>query len=315
MTMTADRRTVAAFMLVIAAASGLCAPAAAVVDSVREKIQLQQHWFDDGPVRQPPRGGRKSGDLTGLRTWHSQQPMLYHMHREVLPMLHQRQSSSRPLRILELGAGCGLLGIGLAALGEHVCLTDPAIPVNFEDVDENGERSSLDWLRDNVELNHELCGGRACARALAWGDADHEAALLEELRRPPAAAAASAGEAGNGPADGDGGWLAGGGPFDVVLGSDLLYNPDGYEALLHTLRTFCAAPAAGSGSGDEAPGDQQSVDQQPPSTLGLLVYPPRLPGEARFFAAAEEHFEVATRDIEVGDGRPKIVVAELTPRT
>lgn len=55
-------------------------------------------------------------------------------------------------------AGCGLVGIVLAALGAHVTLTDL--------------ESVLPMLRENMELNREAivrAGGSAECTTLAWG--------------------------------------------------------------------------------------------------------------------------------------------------
>ena len=231
--------------------------------ALRESIRLRQHFFDD-PVRQPLRKGPRIADLTGLKLWSSAKPMLHHMESDVLPALRGALASPRPLRVLELGSGCGFLGIGLAALGETVVLTDPAIPVNFEHEEEDGARSSLDWLQSNIDLNRELVGERAVARQLAWGDPQHEAAIRREW----------SGEDG----------------FDLIVGSDLLYNPDEYEGLLHTLRAFCAA------------------DRHPPA---LLVYPPRHPGEQRFFDSASHDFRLRRRTIQGRAGENGASLVEL----
>ena len=230
-------------------------------------INLRQHFFDN-PVRQPRRGQRVA-DLTGLKLWSSAKPLLHHMELVVLPRLRSALATPRPLRVLELGSGCGYLGIGIAALGEEVVLTNPAIPVNFEEEEEEGARTTLDWLQGNIDLNLELVGARALARRLAWGNEDDEMAIKHEWCREDTS----------------------GSGFDVIVGSDLLYNPDEYDGLLHTLRTFCyrGAPA-------------------------LLAYPPRHPGEQRFFAAASEDFHVGLRTFGHDDESGARSLAELTPR-
>jgi hypothetical protein len=103
--------------------------------------------------------------------------------------------------------------------------------------------------------------------------------------------------------------------FDLVVGSDLLYNPDAYPgwllfhflspsecncssssclaALLRTLITLCPPPPA-------------------PPTLVVLAYPLRLSAEARFIASLRAHFEVSVRQLEVEGGR--MMVAECRPK-
>ena len=56
------------------------------------------------------------------------------------PSLRKRQArrgqpSSAPLQVLELGAGVGALGLGIAALGNaRVVMTDPNVAVNLSEV-------------------------------------------------------------------------------------------------------------------------------------------------------------------------------------
>lgn len=139
-----------------------------------------------------------------------------------------------PLRVLELGSGCGLLGIGLAATCEdvEVVVTDPALGVNFTDL-ESG--STLDWLRANVELNRDAVGSRCSAAKLEWGN-DEDIEKLLDTYTPF-------------------------GGFDLLVGSDLLYDPDRYAALHATISAFGART--------------------------ILGYPTRHGSEKRFFNSAE----------------------------
>jgi ribosomal protein L11 methylase PrmA len=61
------------------------------------------------------------------------------------------------IKVLELGSGTGVLGIGIASLGCNVVLTDPALDMNLtEDVSSN----TLEHLRKNLEQNKSITGDR-----------------------------------------------------------------------------------------------------------------------------------------------------------
>ena len=151
-------------------------------------------------LSRPAIDGVVGADVTGLRLWPSAVPLASHLHESVLPALRAR--ADRPLRILELGAGRGLVGLAISALNarEEIVLTDDG--GSF--VTEGGvPRSAVDVLRANIALNG-AGARRASAAALRWGDE----AELARLQRPT---------------------------FDVCVGSDLLYDPSSYVELLRTL--------------------------------------------------------------------------------
>ena len=87
--------------------------------------------------------------------------MLTHFSDVVLPMLLKNRrlklDDVNEIKVLELGSGTGILGIGIASLGCSVVLTDPALDMNL-----SGEHSSntIEHLRKNVERNMELTGDR-----------------------------------------------------------------------------------------------------------------------------------------------------------
>ena len=61
------------------------------------------------------------------------------------------------IKILELGSGTGLLGIGMASLGCKVILTDPALDMNLS---EQLSSNTMEHLRKNVEQNKDITGNR-----------------------------------------------------------------------------------------------------------------------------------------------------------
>ncbi|CAI9090569.1 OLC1v1025371C1 [Oldenlandia corymbosa var. corymbosa] len=84
-----------------------------------------------------------------------------------LSKLFETKDGNRPLRILELGSGTGLVGIAAAAvLGANVTVTDlPRVIPN---------------LRFNIEANSEILkinGGEVIPAALSWGETGHMEAL------------------------------------------------------------------------------------------------------------------------------------------
>ena len=64
----------------------------------------------------------RRADLTGLRLWPISLKLLQEYEEHVLPRLREQRAQcgrpSAPLRVLELGAGVGALGLGVAALGD-----------------------------------------------------------------------------------------------------------------------------------------------------------------------------------------------------
>ena len=92
----------------------------------------------------------------------------------MLPPLRERKGC-RPISVLELGSGCGLVGLAVAALGNHVLLTDPALDVNLTE-DESG--NTLLRLQDNFQRNRPVLAGRARAAKLVWGDERDMAAVI-----------------------------------------------------------------------------------------------------------------------------------------
>ena len=110
--------------------------------------------------------------------------------------LQAQASPPRRLRCLEVGAGCGLLGLLVAHLGCDVLITE--------------QPSAMANLRANVAANPATSvGGTAAAAQLSWTD-DAEVAAA-----------------------------AGRGPWDLLLGTDIVYSLELVDPLLRTLHA-CA---------------------------------------------------------------------------
>jgi predicted nicotinamide N-methyase len=72
---------------------------------------------------------------------------------------------------LELGAGAGVVGIAVAALGGKCLMTDRAVASdnNTQDHQVRSEEI-LTNLQENIRLNAELVADRAGVAALEWGN-------------------------------------------------------------------------------------------------------------------------------------------------
>eukprot|EP01105_Mastigella_eilhardi_P028931 TRINITY_DN98_c1_g2_i2.p1 TRINITY_DN98_c1_g2~~TRINITY_DN98_c1_g2_i2.p1 ORF type:complete len:231 (-),score=75.40 TRINITY_DN98_c1_g2_i2:47-739(-) len=117
----------------------------------------------------------------------------------------------RGKRVLELGAGTGLVGLVVSLLGaKSVMITD--------------QPQMLELIRDNVQRNH---GHNVTVRTLDWSATS--AALAEERLQQAQPQAAplhtTAGELSD--------FVV---PFDVVLASDVICFCYGYEDLVRTLK-------------------------------------------------------------------------------
>jgi len=210
--------------------------------SLGEKtIHIRQHFFDK-PIPQP-RSGPRRADLTGMKIWPVSLRLLNKLcdasdDRLGVDALLRHRGGEGPLRVLELGSGVGLLGIGLATRRSDVSvlLTDPGVAVHFED----GASNTMEWLSANVAANRDGSGGRASSQQLLWGCDEH----IEAIRRL--------------------------GPFDLILGSDLLYDPDQYAALRATLDALLVSP----------------------NSTAILGFTSRMGTETRFLDLAAQRFSV-----------------------
>ena len=84
------------------------------------------------------------------------------MQNEILPSTKQKIPDiglgNRPVRVLELGSGTGILGLCVASLGDvQVLLTDPALNVNLSETESS---NTINQLQANLERNREVVGQR-----------------------------------------------------------------------------------------------------------------------------------------------------------
>ena len=113
-----------------------------------------------------------------------------------------------------------------------------------------------------MEENSAALGDRAQVAPLLWGNEQHMANIE----------AAHA-------------------PFDLVVGSELLYDPDHYPTLTATLQRFSGA-----------------------RTLAVLGFSRRHGGEARFLRAAERAFHVRTCSFPAEPPGPRWAITQLLPK-
>ena len=81
------------------------------------------------------------------------------MHENVFSSRHQDtlETVFKPLKVLELGSGTGVLGLCVAGLGCKVVLTDPSIDLNLS---EEQPSNTITLLKENLKLNKSAIGER-----------------------------------------------------------------------------------------------------------------------------------------------------------
>jgi hypothetical protein len=215
--------------------------------------------FDGSPniefkIRQqftaPPGGIDTSIDSTGRFVWSTTVCLLERIQRDML-YTEEGAAASQPerLQVLELGSGCGLLGMGLAATGlVDVVLTD--------------HPHAMEWLSSNVELNRDIVREHARVAPLEWANDQHAMQLEAQLTRP----------------------------FDLIVGSDILYDHATHANLVETMRRFA----------------------QPANAAPIYLAYPKRSDEDPFLEAAREHFHVQVEPLDVNGSSGKHSLAILS---
>eukprot|EP00980_Cylindrotheca_fusiformis_P005592 scaffold1184_cov132-Cylindrotheca_fusiformis.AAC.13 len=144
---------------------------------------------------------------TGLTLWKASeylcQYLVRHRHDEHLDLSLQMEKSNNRRRILELGAGLGLVGIlahRISSEKSHVVLTD-------------GDTEALPYLRDNVDKNKSAQKGGITCNQLIWGR-QTSSDFLKQHREEK---------------------------FDVILASDIIYSPVIIQPLWETIQALLDA--------------------------------------------------------------------------
>lgn len=227
-------------------------------------LEIQQQFM-------APPGGATT-DSTGRHIWPTAKPLLQYMLN--MPQEVATSSASPSKTVLELGSGCGYLGMGLAlatmsakyaAPGYHVVMTD----------------HSVEWLQQNLEHNREALMrdsdsgtgqpqylSNVESHKLQWGNQQEMKSIFETSRIF------------NHQENGDGTYKPK--QFDYIVGSDLLYNPASQEPLIATLKFFSSV----------------SLTTNAGAPIILLAYPKRQSDEERFVLLAENNgFSVQTEPL------------------
>ena len=209
-----------------------------IVMNGQVSIYIIEMDFGERHVKQPRRSDKflKVADNTGNTVWPSARPFFLYLteaNRDLLFKPHSSSKTNTLPRILELGSGTGVLGFALATLGCEVVLTDPGLDVNLTDEDSlsHVQVNTLDVLKESAEVNRKLFTTpselnpkgipfHTAVRKLAWGSEQDIQAIQREF----------------GVLDiGSESWSLRSG-FDVIVGSDILYDPHKFPYLLKTLR-------------------------------------------------------------------------------
>lgn len=230
------------------------------------------------------------GPSTGFSVWLGSRVLLDFMETR---LKHSRKATRPCPRVLELGAGCGLPGMGLAQLGADVILTDVPriVPVLTTNV-------AINFKSSSVEQNGD-CSKTPSVATLRWG---HKGDLEEVMQLE----CSSMG-------------------FDYVIGSEIAYDPEANGSLLQTLRDLvsrCGNSYANVGalatSKVGADGNFISPPRRPRIIFAIARRSREIEDFAKHVARARWSFQVLKEvDVSALTGLPScstVMVVELKPQ-
>eukprot|EP00929_Paragymnodinium_shiwhaense_P081675 TRINITY_DN42803_c0_g2_i1.p1 TRINITY_DN42803_c0_g2~~TRINITY_DN42803_c0_g2_i1.p1 ORF type:complete len:391 (+),score=63.50 TRINITY_DN42803_c0_g2_i1:122-1174(+) len=143
--------------------------------------------------------------------------------------LQERQQ----LRVVEIGAGCGLLGLALARLGCQVVLTEqPSALANLK-ANAMAQMSSPKYEKSG--------GGQVTVKRLSWGDAKDIAKVCRK------------------------------GPFDLIVATDVVFTEGLVDPLLQSIQALFGPPFAKSQPGYKGPACWVCVQQRDPDAHQALI--------------------------------------------
>lgn len=133
----------------------------------------------------------------GRFIWPTALPMMKHIREHILP------SYPDDTMLLELGAGCGLLGMGLAA-------THKFNKVIISDHDDS-------WLQKNLDINSKILGDEVVSMRLDWGSISEMDSISNIIRQSKDSTCKLK---------------------LLIVASDILYNHRSHRKLVDTLNTL-----------------------------------------------------------------------------
>lgn len=234
-------------------------------------------------------------------------------------------------RVLEIGAGSGLVGMVLARLGAFVVFTDqaPVLPLLKANLSENEDElakgkalalQSAEAAKERVLSELKLNEGENSdddddlaamidperwwrfmtpstqVHELHWGNPAHETAVIDCLKYYPAQAYRELPTVEPSNAGRQFELVK---YFDIVLGSDLIYAHENIDPLVATFRKFFDTGLVSNSL--LTPGTAQALNREQYSTINIKVYLAaieRFAWESRFFSGMGSKFEAVTELVE-----------------